>query len=153
MEDFEKNYEAVRKKYPLPKFEELDAEFDIHCIDDGKFPLREVRHKICERIDDLCIMLEEVLQPDTKVSNLYESRVFTESDKELIFLVFKKLMAIRKKAALISLRNNEREEAEFIAESYKQWIALKKQLEPFFIKLVDAWQTDTDIKEQLSYFG
>ncbi len=153
MEDFEKNYEAARKKYPLPKFDELDIEFDIHCIDDGKFPLREVRLKICERIDDLCGMLEEVLQPDTKVSNLYESRVFAESDKELIFIVFKKLMAIRKKAALISLRNNEMEEAEFIAESHKQWIALKKQLEPFFIKLVDAWQTDTDIKEQLSYFG
>ncbi len=153
MESFEKNYEPVRKKYSLPAFEELDREFDIHCIEDSTFILRELRHKIADYADGLCIMLEEVLQPDTKVSNLYESRIFTEADKESIFLIFKKLMTLRRKAALLSLRNIEKEDAQFVIDSYVEWLNLKKKLEPVFQKLVDAWQTDSDIKEHLSYFG
>lgn len=153
MGELEKDYELLRKKHALPEFEELDAEFDIHCIEDDKFILREVRYKILEKIDEQCMIIEELLQPDTKVSNLYESRVFSENDKEKIFVLFKRFMTIKKKALLIALVNNENEDAEFIKNSCSEWQELKKELYPFMRKLVEAWETETDIKEELSYFG
>lgn len=153
MGELEKDYELLRKKHALPKFEELDAEFDIHCIEDGKLLIKDIREKIAEKSDNFCMIIEEVLQPDTKISNLYESRVFSDSDKEKIFRLFKRLMMIKRKAAFLMLKNSDKEDAEFIRESFKEWHELKEQLSPMFEKLVEAWETETDIKEELSYFG
>ena len=151
--ELEKDYEILRKKYALPMFEELDIEFEIHCIEDGKFLIKDIRQKIIEKIDEFCIMVEDILQPDTKVSNLYESRVFTEADKEKIFKIFRKLMRIKRRAMQLMILNNEKEDAEFIKKTFSEWQELKEQLNPVVKKLIEAWETETDIKEQLSYLG
>ncbi len=153
MAEPEKDYEIFRKKYSLPNFEELDLEFDLHCIDDTRFLLKEIRVKIEEKADNTALMMEEILQPDTKVSNLYESRVFSESEKEQLFRIFRKLMKIKKKAVYLMLANNEKDDAEFIKEALSEWLGIKKELSPFMKKLISAWETESDAKEELSYFG
>lgn len=151
--EINKSYELIRKKYALPKFEELDADFDIHCIEDGLFLVKEIRYKITEKVDEIAMMVEEIMQPDTKVSSLYESRIFSELDKENIFKIFRKLMKIKRKSMQLMLLNSEKEDAEFIKSTFSEWQELKKQLYPVLQKLIESWEDETNIKEHLSYFG
>ncbi len=151
--DIEKEYEPLRKKYALPAFNELDTEFELQCIENTRFLLREVRFRIEEKADHILGVLEEIMQPDTKVSTLYESRMFAEKDKDKAFAVFKKLMVIKKRAIRLSILNNEKEDAEFIKASLADWNSLKKPLVELIGLLIEAWEKDSDLKENVSYLG
>ena len=153
MAELEKDYEILKKKYSLPNFEELDNEFELSCIEEPKFLLKEIRFRIDEKLDSMCAMIEEILQPDTKVSTLYESRMFNEAHKEQAFAVFKKLMKLKKKSTKLSILNSEKDDAAFITSSLDEWRNLKKPLVALVDMLIDAWEKEPDAKENVSYMG
>ena len=86
-----KLYETLRKKHKLPAYEELDKEFEVSEIEGEKFSLREVRKKVVEKLSDTTALVEQTLQPDTNLADLYESGVLDEAEKKRVFEVYKKL--------------------------------------------------------------
>jgi hypothetical protein len=154
MENIEEQYNKLKSKYKLPKFEDLDKEFEISVIENEKFLIREIINKIIERIDFFSKILEELLQPDTSLlSSMHETRFFDEKDKENIYGLYKKLMIISRESFEVSLKRDEREEAVFVNKVFDEWKELKKDLLKFVDKMKDSWKKETDIKEELGYLG
>lgn len=152
-EETAKRYEQLRKKYALPDFAELDREFEVADIEDNGNVLRAVRKKVYEKIADSCAILEEVLQPDTNVSNLYESRFFDEEEKKDIFDLYRRIMSVRRRCDALGVINDEGSDAAFIAETLAFWRKEKQHLIAVISKLQESWGKDAEKADRLVYFG
>lgn len=148
-----RKYEALRKKHKLPKFEELDFDFEISKIEPGAFLLREIRRKVAEKVQDAGCIIEEALQPDTNLASLYESRVLDEAEKKQIFELYKKLMATNRLTLELSIKNNDKEDAEFITAFHSEWKKLAPELLRFLKKLKESWEKESEEDEKLRYMG
>ena len=148
-----KQYETLRKKHKLPTFDELDLEFRISQIEADGFLLESIREKMAERISHVRGVVEEVLQPDTNLADLYESRVFSEEEKKRLFELYKKLMVADRRALELSILNDEQQDASFIKSFYEEWKRLKPQLAKFIRQLRESGEKDTEEREAVGYMG
>ena len=148
-----KLYEVLRKKYKLPSFDELDAEFEISAIEAERGLLREMRHMIGEKIGSVSAIVAEVLHPDTNLVDLYESRVFDEAEKQKLFELYKRLMVADRTLARLSIANDEKLDADFVNSFTAEWKKLKPELVKFINRLRDSWEKETDDGEAAGYMG
>ena len=148
-----KLYESLRKKYRLPGFDELDAEFEISAIEAESGLLREVRKQISEKVGNVSSLVEEVLQPDTNLVNLYESRVFDEAEKQRLFELYKRLMVVDRTLVELMIANDEKLDAEFIKSFAAEWKKTKPELLRFVRKLKESWEKETEKGEAVGYMG
>lgn len=148
-----KRYEALKKKYGLPKFDELDSEFEISTLEHEDFLLSAVRKKIMEKVGDASCLLEEVLHPDTNLADLYESRVFDEDEKKGLFEIYKRLMFADRYATELSISNDEKLDADFVKSFTAEWRKLKPDLVKFIRKLKESWEKETEEGEVAGYMG
>ncbi len=148
-----KLYETLRKKYKLPGFDELDSEFEISAIEAESGLLREIRKQISEKVSDVSSLFQTILQPDTNLVDLYESRVFDEAEKQRLFELFKKLMVTDRTLMELAIENDEKLDAEFIKSFTAEWKKTKPELLKFIKKLRDSWEKDTDEGEAAGYMG
>lgn len=148
-----KQYELLRKKHKLPAFADVDREFEIGKIEGDGFLLREIRKKIAEKVSDAGSLLEEVLHPETNLADLYESRVFDEREKQMLFDVYKRLMVALRRTAELSIESDEKLEALFINSFSEEWKKIKPQLATFVKRLRESWEKDTDEGEKAAYMG
>lgn len=148
-----KLYEALRKKHKLPTFDEMDSEFEISAIEAESGLLREIRKHISERVGNINSLVEEVLQPDTNLVNLYESRVFNETEKQGLFELYKKLMVVDRTLAELMIANDEKLDAQFIKSFAAEWKKIKPELLNFIRKLKDSWEKETEEGESAGYMG
>lgn len=152
-DETKKKYEPLMKKYSLPKLEELDREFDIGKIEAEDFILKEIRKKIAERFNSFRELLGEILQPEEHIATLHESKYFEEGDRTKIFDVYKKIMLVSREASELSVKNDEKEDAEFIKRIFGKMPSIKAELLPIASKLKRSWEFDEEASEKLGYFG
>lgn len=148
-----KLYETLRKKYKLPGFDELDSEFEISAIEAESGLLREIRQQISEKVSDVSSLFQTVLQPDTNLVDLYESRVFDEAEKRRLFELFKKLMVANRTLMELAIENDEKLDAAFIKSFTAEWKKTKPELLKFIKKLRESWEKDTEEGEAAGYMG
>ena len=154
MENIIDKYNKIKNNYDLPNFEDLDKEFEISTIESEKFLLREIINKIIERIDIFSCLLEELLQPDSSsLKSMHESRFIEDSDRKIIYEIYKKLMVINRESKEVSLKRDEKEEADYINRTFKKWKEIKIELLKYVNIMKNTWEKETDIKEELGYFG
>ncbi len=152
-EEISSKYEMLRKKHKLPEFQALDREFDISKIDDSGSLLKEVRMAVAEKVQKVCDLLEEMLQPDASISNLYESRFLDDELKTTLFELYRQLMIIKRHSDALFIMNDDKEDAAFITETYEMWLKSKPGLASIFNGLKDGWGRETDIPDKLQYMG
>ncbi|MBW2992589.1 hypothetical protein KY345_05210 [Candidatus Woesearchaeota archaeon] len=146
-------YSELKKKHKdLPNFEDLDNEFEISAIEEP-FTLRNIRRKIIEKVEYYAKIIEELLQPETNLINMYETRVFAENEKEDIYNILKKLMFFTRLSAETALKADEKEDVNFLANFLKEWTKLKPSLLNIISRIKDSWEKETELKEDLGYFG
>jgi hypothetical protein len=154
MSGLKEKYIGLRKKYSLPDYKSLNQEFDIEDINsDSELILVKIRIKMYEKIDSYAKLIESMLQPDSNLTSLYEIHYMTDEQKENAYALFKRLVKITRYSNLVSVDNKEDENAQFIKEAYKEWSAIKKDVKNHIKRLVNVWKRETDIKDDLSYFG
>jgi len=154
MKNIEEQYNKLKNNYNLPEFKDLDKEFGISSIENGKFLLRETINKIMERVDFFSELLECSLQPDTSsLRSMNESKFFEDKERRIFYILYKKLMVISRESTEVSLKREEKEEADFINKTFDEWKELKTDLLKFVEKVKDSWKKETDIKEELGYLG
>ncbi len=153
MSEVKKKFEELRKKYGLPRFDELAKEFEIDSIEKKDFLLRNIRKKVHSKIIAFCELMEEVLQPEANISAIYESGVFNEEEKQKVFDLYKKFMALNREGTEAALKNSEEAGSEYIKKVYKELIGIKAELLPIITKIKEAWQQETSDEEKLGYFG
>jgi len=148
-----KRYEPLRKKYKLPSFEELNSSFEIGEIEPEIFSIKEIRKQIAERMEHVSEILECPLQPEPTLSDLYESRVFSELEKKDLFALYKRLKVAGRRISELFILNDEMLDAEFIRSFSAEWQKLKPKILGFIKKIREAWEADVDEDESVQYMG
>ena len=147
-------YDVLKKKYGLPDFQALDADFEISSIESDSWVLKNVGKKILERLELVIDVVERILQPDTNsYANMYECKFFTGAEKDALFALFKHIMHCYRALFELDLLNDEKAHAQFIKEFFVEWQQIKKSLLPFTSKLKSVWKETTQDKEKLEYLG
>lgn len=150
----EKQYKELCKKYKLPKFKEIDAEFEISTLESTSFLLSNTLRKIGEKLEFYSGIINDLLQPDiSSLSSMHEIRFFTDQEKNDMYTLFKKLMKGYRNVIAVVLEHDEKKQAEFLNNFYKEWIDIKKELLNYLGKMKDSWDKETTIEEDLGYFG
>ena len=151
--EIEKKYSELGKKHRLPDFKELDDELEMSDCEKTNFLLRDIIRRIAERLDFYTTMLEEVMQPDTKLYAMHEARFFDDTEKKEMYSIYTNLMKLNRKIIELSLKKNEKEDAEFISSFFSEWKGLKLQLLNIAVKMKECWKEESEMKEDVGYLG
>jgi len=153
--DARKKYEKIRKKYKLPKLEELEDMFAFKLAKDSENDLYDICKGILESIDFSKEILENILflHEGSPPSNIYEAN-FIETRE--CFRIYRKIMELKWKYVKTYFDSNEKNLAEFINESYKSWNGkIKKYLIDISERMEKAWKNykEKDKKNNQTYLG
>jgi hypothetical protein len=147
-------YSEYQKRFSLPSFESLNKEFEIEDIEqETELLLPKIRAKIHDKFDSYAAIMESNLQPDSTFTSLYEVHYVSDEQKQNSYSVFKKLMYLIRFSEYLAVSNRDDEIARFIKQSFEEWSSIKVNVEKHIKELMGVWKKDTDIKEDLSYFG
>lgn len=153
-EEIKKEYEKLAKKYKLPDFKEINADFEISAIEHPEFLLKSTLGKIGETLEFYTGLLSEVLQPDaSSLSSMHETRFFNENEKGNMYGLFKSMMGHYREIISLMLKNDEKEQASFLVKFFPEWQDIKKQLISNIGKMGDSWESEITREEELGYFG
>lgn len=153
-EDIIEEYTKLKTRHKLPDFEALDKEFEISSLDNGSFLLNGILKKEISKFDEYLKLLNSIFSPDTSSSaSMHECRVFDDDEKKGLYTLFRNLMILTRKCDIIILNYNEHEAAELIKRSANEWNGLKKEITKAMEKLIQSWEKDADIKEEVGYLG
>jgi len=148
-------YDAMRKDYPvLPRYEDLDKEFEICLIEREHSLLRSVKKKIAEKFELVLDVLEQLINPETtSFADMYEYSCFTNDEKKQILDVFRHLMEHYRLILETDLLTDEQKDAEAIRKLHDVWQQDKSQVIPFVKKMRECWQKHVEPKQVLDYLG
>lgn len=150
----EKIYQTLQKKYSLPKFDELDKEFDITKTDFNEPTiLRDIRKTMIAKIFSVLTFTEMMLNPTNgSMFHMMMTRNMSSSDKEKISKIFEKLGEVEIESFSLDIDYSEKKEAEFIKYCMKTWTQVKPDLNNIIDNLKINWKSIVTKKEK-SYFG
>lgn len=149
-----KEYASLQKKYSLPSLESLELNFAPFDIEHEKFILSGIRKRMSEKIEHFANLLANIFEGDTTLSNICESESLNEKKKTNLFRIYKRLMKYLRKSTILALSYDEKMEAEFINEFFKEWDVIKKELKKQFEEFCESWDNESNIKEEIqNYLG
>lgn len=152
-----KKYDLLISKHNLPKYNDVDREFEISFIskdiEEINFPLRVVRRKMNDKFAMFANGLQNIISPSTNsIISMHESKFFSDEDKESIIDLIKQIMQLERHSLLLDIASSEKDDAEWINFSYQKWMGLKKHLVRFIELIVEGWQKEEQKSDQ-TYFG
>src|SRR3989338_1868337 len=150
--EIKERYESLGKKLSLPRFEELE-EFQVSAIEEPDFLLPQIRERMMEKIHDIIDFFSDMFQPDASITNMYESRAFSEAEKKEAFDAFRRIMFWKRAALEASIIGEDKADAEFISGFVTEWSGLKGCVIEAVKKAKNSWENDSEPSEKLGYFG
>lgn len=152
--EIEQEYAKLSKKYKLPKFKDIDNEFEISALDNEKFLIKNILRSISEKLEFYIEFISNLVHPDgSSISSMYEIRFFSEDEKNDMYNLFKRLMKIDRNVIELVLKNDEKEQADFLNKFFSDWLNLKKELLKYIEKMKESWEKQSTIEEDIGYFG
>ena len=153
-DEIESKYEELAKKYKLPKFLEIDQELEISALESENFLLKNILRRAAEKLEFYIDFIGSLVHPDgSSISSMYEIRFFSDSEKNEMYLVFKRMMKHHRHVIELLLSNNEKEHAQFLNEFFDEWAEIKAKLAAYLGKMKESWEKESSIEEDLGYFG
>jgi len=145
--------EYEKLKYKLPKFEDLDNEFEISIIKNKEFLLRSIRRKMNDKVIFFCRILESLLYPSgNTIINMNEVKDFNDEDKENMEEIYKKLMIFERDSLIADVEPDEKKDVEYINKLFEGWINFKKDILKITKKMRESWLKEERISKN-NYFG
>lgn len=152
--EIEQEYNKLCKKYKLPKFKEIDSEFEISSLENEKFLIRNILRKIAEKLEIYTEAIGNLVHPDaSSLSSMYEIRFFSDDEKNGMYGLFKKLMKANREMVGLLLDTDEKNGAEFLNSFFTEWLNMKNDLRSYIGKMKESWEKESTIEEDLGYFG
>ena len=152
--EIEKEYSKISKKYKLPKFKEIDSEFEISTLESPSFLIKNILRRIVEKLEFYIEVVGNLVHPDaSSLSSMYEIRYFSDDEKNEIYNLFKKLMKVDRNIVEVVLKNDEKEQTEFLNKFFSNWLGTKKELLKYIKKMKESWEKQSTIEEDTAYFG
>ncbi len=150
------NYEKLRVKYDLPKFDDLNNEFEISSIkqfNTSDFPLRLIRRRITDKLAMFCNILQSLILPNTgSVVNMYEIKLFGEEERHKIDKLLADMMHLERRSLLLDINSNDKAEAEFLKEIWDQWENFSTEMAKIADKMSHGWKQE-EKTDKTQYFG
>ncbi|MBS3144949.1 hypothetical protein J4208_05190 [Candidatus Woesearchaeota archaeon] len=151
IKDLPKAYEALQKKYTLPAYHDLNNEFELLYISASlvslDFPLRFIRRRMADRIGNAVNYLQALLQPNPgSLVLMRESSFFSSDEKLKIGDLLQQMIALERTSFVLDLQGDEKQDAHYIHETFKQWISLKKIYATFIARLPEHWKQQEEKK-------
>ncbi len=154
--NLESSYTISAKKYKLPTFKTLVADFEIDKIDRPTLtPLRLIRKVIMEKIVNTITFLEMISNPvnSPKVYLPFIKNISTE-DKKLIDEIYNSLGVLSVASLELEVDYNEKREAEMVKEAARVWNSAKPKLSTILSHIKKPVNdTSNNPKREKSYFG
>ncbi|MEK6856918.1 MAG: hypothetical protein AABX49_02800 [Nanoarchaeota archaeon] len=122
-------YEKISKKYFLPKFEDLDEEFEIRSIEINKFGIliKAILRVITNKLNIFMNYLEPVINaPPQSLHALIEIRGISEEERSKMFEFYKEISALLHENLATELMS-EKDIAIQINKIWKLWPKIKKE--------------------------
>jgi len=156
-EKFKNTYMEMQKKYDLPSYDELDEEFELlyfQRIIEIKYPLRFVRRRIVDKLNPYVDFLQNILNPNpNSLISLEESKFFSKEEKEEIIALTKEIIVFERKSLMIDIKHDEKEDAEFIKESFKACGNFSSKVGKISEQLKKGWEDGAKEEGEKHYFG
>jgi hypothetical protein len=155
LEELKENYKKIQKEYNLPDFDKLNIEFSIEKVADTEtdFLIREVGRAMAEKFSNYLRFVELVLNPVNSPMFIFSLiKTIGESEKKKLSEFYKELTKIELNLIELDVDFSEKKEAEFINNSYKTWMNIKKD----FIDVIEKIKSNWDNKQEnnnKAYFG
>jgi len=145
-QELRKKYETYRKKYSLPSFDDLDSEFGIVLLADGRKELVgellvAIRHKIVDTLNVWVNYLHSLYIPvPNYLVSMKEHEGLSEDDHKKIYVTIAKLSLLIRKSFKISLYwKNAEKDAGFIKESFNEFRKMKDDIGYFIDNNIKIW--------------
>ena len=142
-------------KHKLPKFEDLDEEFEISIanIKEKAFLSRSIRRRLNDKVIFYCRIIEGLIYPNpNNMIGMFEIKSFSEDEKQILNDYYKKLMKYERESLSLDVNPDEKKDAEYINNLFKEWQYFKKYLIAVTDKMKSSWQTE-DKPFRDNYFG
>jgi len=148
-----KEYSVLAVKYKLPKFKELNEDFEIEkCDKQSETLLRLIRKLMMEKVISSLGFVEMLLNP-MNAPRMYLSYIhrIDAEDKKSIEKIYAKFAEISVIALECEIDYNEKSEAKLIRSIFDAW----QEMKPEFRKILTHMKHPNNKVEkvQKSYFG
>ncbi len=154
LDKFKTEYETLAKRFSLPKFMDLNLDFEIDKFDgETDFLLRAIRKLMMEKIVNSISFLEMLINP-INAPRMYINYVSSMSseDRKVIEDIYSVLTELSISSLSLEIDYSEKNEAALIKETHQKWSSLK----PNFKNIVSNIKKPNNIKsvrKERSYFG
>ncbi len=159
MKNLKERYSKLSSQFSLPSYDELNLEFELLYVKELfeiNRPLVFIRRRISDKIGWTCAMLQGIIQPNPgSMLSMEESSFFTKEEKQnTLIKLLKELMYYTRKSMDLDIGSTDKEEAEFIKESFKKWAGFKPRVKEVSKHLKESWKKEkTSKKVNNSYLG
>jgi len=155
LENLKKKYKTFQEKYFLPKFEELNDDFSVEKIADLEtdFLLKEIRRFISEKFSNYLRLVESIIHPiNSPIFVFAIIKSLSQEDLENLKEVYKKLVKQEIKILKLDVLSSEKEEADYIKNSFVAWKEIKNSIFKIAEKIEKNWDNKFE-ENNKSYFG
>ncbi len=153
MEEFGKEYETLRSKHGFPALVDLLKVTDIDPADETATPLKDITEKLLEKLDDVQKILEIILEPDAKFTDLTESKEFSDKDKIELDAIFRKTMILKRLAMMALFESSDESKVAFIKQFFEEWPVVKAAVLETLGKMKESWTKEVKYDKEVGYLG
>jgi hypothetical protein len=154
-EEVKAAYNEARKKYKkLPTFENMNNEFEIIRTEYPEFILRECRRVVMHVLQSCANNLQPIFNPHPQdPHSMVEAAAFSKDEKQNMFVLYKQFWYWIHTGLEVGT-GAEKDEVDFLVNSYKAWPKLKKEYGKILAKVTKEWKKkETKSKEDKGYLG
>jgi hypothetical protein len=149
------NYKKIEKSLHLPEFDKLNSEFAIEKLAEIEtdFLVREVARIMAEKFSNYMRFVELVLNPSNAPMFIFSIiKTMGENEKKKFAEIYKELAKIELNLIELDVDFSEKKEADFINNSYKTWMNMKKDFQGVIEKIRENWDNKSENGNK-GYFG
>src|SRR3989344_6191743 len=151
--NIKEEYNELTKKHKLPKFDDINEDFELEFIKEKSFLLRQIRRKMNEMVIFFCRIIESLLYPTQQhIINMREVTNFSDDDKKEIEDIYKQLMFLERQSLILEVSPGESEDIKYINEVSNFHKKIKPKIEKIARLMQEAWKKEESLKKN-NYFG
>jgi len=155
LEKLKENYKVIERRYDLPSFEKLNEDFQIEKAAEVETDIliREIRKFVADKLAGYMRFVEALLNPVNSPMFVFSIIKFLgPEEKKKATEIYKKLAKNEIRLIKIDTDFSEKNEAEFIRNSYELWKDIKRGILDIIEKINRSWDNKFEVGTK-GYFG
>ncbi len=155
LDGLKEEYKKLKKENILPEFNELNKEFSIEKVADVEtdFLLREIGRIMSEKFSNYLRFVETLLNPVNAPMFVFSMmKLIGEDERKKLSEMYKELAKIELSIIELDADFSEKKQINFINDSYKSWLRIKKDFVDIIEKIKINWDSKRENNNK-AYFG